>query len=156
MPVSPTVQEFLRRADVSYTVFPHVPGYTSTADAAIMQIPERNWAKVVVCFADGEPVQAVVPADCDVDLRRLAVVTLSQHVRLAREDELEWLFPDCEPGAMPLLGPLFRQAVFVDELLSADREIVFNAGSHADAICMKFSDFEAIAHPIIARIARRR
>lgn len=156
MPVSPSVQEFLRRADVTYTVFPHVPGYTSTEDAAIMQIPQRNWAKVVVCFVDGEPVQAVVPADVDLDLQRLKVVTGAQEVRLAREDELDWLFPDCEPGAMPPLGPLYRQAMFVDELLTSDREIVFNGGSHADAICMKFADFDAITRPVIARISRRR
>lgn len=156
MPVSPSVQEFLRRADIAYSVFPHVPGYSSKEDAAIMQIPQRNWAKVVVCFADGEPVQAVLPADTDLDLHRFAVVTRSIHLRLAREDELDWLFPDCEPGAMPPLGPLYRQAVFVDERLTADREIVFNGGSHADAICMKFEDFEALTHPVIASIARTR
>jgi Ala-tRNA(Pro) deacylase len=156
MPVAPSVQEFLRRADVPYSVFPHVPGYTATEDAAIMQVPQRNWAKAVVCFANGEPIQAVVPADYDVDLHRLGIVTGAKDIRLATEAELEWLFPDCEPGAMPPLGPLYKQLVFVDELLTSDREIVFNGGSHADAICMRFDDFDRIAHPVVARFARRR
>jgi len=59
-------------------------------------------------------------------------------------------------SAMPPLGPLYRQLMFVDELLTSDREIVFNAGSHADAICMRFENFEAITHPVIARFARPR
>jgi Ala-tRNA(Pro) deacylase len=156
MPVAQSVQEFLRRADVAYSVFPHVRGYTATEDAAIMQIPPRNWAKVVVCFADGEPIQAVVPADFEVDLRRLSVVAGAADLRLAKEDELEWLFPDCEPGAMAPLGPLYRQSMFVDESLTADREVVFNGGSHGDAICMRFEDFETVTHPVIAKFARNR
>ena len=27
-----------------------------------MHVPGRDWAKVVICFVDGEPIQAVVPA----------------------------------------------------------------------------------------------
>jgi len=156
MPVAASVQEFLRRADLPYTVFPHRPGYTSTEEAFILQIPQSNFAKSVVCFADGEPIQAVVRADHDVDLDRLAVVAGAIDVRLATEHELKWLFPDCEPGSMPPFGPLYHQAVFVDEKLSLMREIVFNAGSHSDAVCMHFDDFLAIARPVIARFAMER
>ena len=34
-----------------------------------------DWAKAVVCFVDREPIQAVVPADLEVDFDRLAAVT---------------------------------------------------------------------------------
>ena len=104
-------------------------------------MPERNWAKVVTAFADGEPIQAVVPANCDVDFERLAKVVGVPHIRMATEDELDWLYPDCEPGAMPPLGPLYHQLVFVDERLTADEEVVFNAGSFRDAVAMRFIDF---------------
>ena len=93
MAVVPTVQEFLRRANVAYTVFPHAPAYTAQEEAAVTHIPGRDWAKAVVCFADGEPIQAVVPADLEVDFDRLAVVTEAQTLRLANEDELRWLYP---------------------------------------------------------------
>ena len=106
--------------------------------------------------ADGEPIQAVVPADLEVDLDRLADVTEARTLRLAGEDELRWLYPDCEPGAMPPLGPLYRQTVFVDGTLAAEARIVFNAGTHADAIAMRYDDFAAITHPIVGWFARRR
>lgn len=60
-----TLQEFLRRRNVPYTVFPHTPAFTAQEEAAATHVPGRNWAKTVVCFADGEPIQAVVPADRD-------------------------------------------------------------------------------------------
>ena len=153
MAMSPSIQEFLRRSDVGYTVFPHARAYTAREEAAVLDVPERNWAKAVICFADGEPVQAVVPADCHVDLERLARLMAAEYIRMASEDELEWLFPDCERGAMPPLGPLYRQPVFVDERLAADEEIVFNAGTFANAIAMRYRDFAAITHPIVGRFA---
>jgi len=150
-----TVQEFLRRGNVAYTVFQHRPAFTAQEEAAVTHVPGRNWAKPVVCFADGEPVQAVVPADRDVDLERLAELARAHDVRLADEAELRWLYPDCEVGAMPPFGPLYRQTVFVDETLTADEEIVFNAGTHSDAVVMRYEDFAALARPIVGRFSAR-
>ena len=139
--VTATVQEFLRRGNVAYMVFQHPPAFTAQEEAAVTHVPGRDWAKAVVCFADGEPVQAVVPADREVDLERLAIVAGAGVVRLAFETELDWLYPDCERGAMPPFGPLYRQRVFVDEALTREHDMVFNGGTHADAICMRYADF---------------
>ena len=155
MAVVPTIQEFLRRANIPYTVFPHIRAYTAQEEAAVTHMPGRNWAKAVICFVDGEPIQAVVPADLEVDLDWLAILAGATSIRLADEDELRWLYPDCERGAMPPLGPLYRQMVYADEALADDDEIVFNAGTHGDAIRMRYQDFAAIAHPIVGRFARR-
>jgi Ala-tRNA(Pro) deacylase len=153
MSVSPAIQEFLRRADVAYTVLPHPRAYTARQEAAAVAVPERLWAKVVTCFADGEPIQAVVPADCEVDFEKLADV-IGAHVRMATEDELEWLYPDCEAGAMPPFGPLYRQLVFVDARLADDESIAFNGGTFANAVAMRFADFARLTHPTIAKFAR--
>ena len=73
MAVVPTVQEFLRSSNVPYAVFPHALVYTAQEEAAMTHVPGRDWAKAVICFADGAPIQAVVPADLEVDLDRLAL-----------------------------------------------------------------------------------
>lgn len=155
MAVTAAVQEFLRQANVAYTVFPHLPAFTAQEEAAVTHVPGRDWAKAVICFADGEPIQAVVPANLEVDLDRLLLVAGAQAIRLARENELDWLFPDCERGAMPPLGPLYHQRVFVDESLADEDHIVFNGGTHGDAVLMRYDDFAAIARPIVGRFAQR-
>lgn len=155
MAVIASVQEYLRRANIAYAVFPHRPAYSAQEEAAVAHVPGRDWAKVVVCFADGDPIQAVVPADLHVDLTRLARLAQAGVVRLAREEELDWLFPDCERGAMPPFGPMYRQRVFVDTALAAEDQIVFNGGTHADAIAMKYEDFSRLAMPIVGRFATR-
>ena len=155
MAVTEVVQEFLRQTNVAYSVFPHKPAFTAQEEAAVTHISGRGWAKPVVFFADGEPIMAVVPADLVVDLERLLEVTGADRIRLATEDELNALYPDCEPGAMPPLGPLYNQPVFVDIALAAEPQIVFNGGTHGDAICMRYDDFAALARPVVGSFAAR-
>ena len=156
MAVTASLNEFLRRSNVAYSVFPHPAAFTAQEEAAVTHTPGRDWAKAVACFADGEPILAVVPADLQVDLVRLARLAGAEDVRLAREEELDWLYPDCERGAMPPIGSIYRQPVFVDASLAAEEEIVFNAGTHVDAIAMAYEDFAALARPTVGRFAMRR
>src|SRR6266545_167684 len=120
MAITPAVQEFLRQSNVAYTVFPHRPAFTAAEEAAVTHTPGVRWAKTIACFADSQPILAVVPAHFLVDVVRLAEVAGAEHVRLARKDELEWLFPECEPGAMPPFGPLFHQRVFLETALAME------------------------------------
>jgi Ala-tRNA(Pro) deacylase len=153
MPGIATIHEFLREAHVPYTIVPHRPAYTARDEAAATHVPDRDWAKVVSCFIDGEPVEAVVPAPSFVDLTKLLELAGGSAIRVADEADLKRLFPDCEVGAMPPFGPLYGQTVYVDAVLAAEPEIVFNAGTHRDAIVMRWNDFVKMVNPIVGRFA---
>jgi Ala-tRNA(Pro) deacylase len=153
MAVAPSVQEFLRCANVAYAVVPHPAAYSAREEAAVMHVPGREWAKAVVCFVDGQPVQAVVSADLEVDLARLAILARASTVRLAREDELRWLYPDCERGAIPPFGPLYKHPIYVDSQLAAEDQIAFSGGTHHDAIEMRYEDFALLVHPKVGSFA---
>jgi len=153
MPSIPMIHEFLREAHVPYTVVPHRPAFTAREEAAVSHVPGRDWAKVVVCFIDGEPVEAVVPAPSYVDLDRLLELAGGTSIRLADEAELRYLFPDCEIGAMPPFGPLYGHTVYVDAVLALEPKLVFNAGTHRDAIAMRWNDFVKMVNPIVGKFA---
>jgi len=144
-----SIHEFLREAHVPYTVVPHRPAFTAQEEAAATHVPGRDWAKVVICLVDGELIEAVLPAPLTVNLDRLLELSGGSHIRLAQEEELRQLFPGCEPGAAPPFGPLYGQSVFVDVALAAEPEIVFNAGTHTEAICMRWADFAKGVRPIV-------
>lgn len=152
-PATASIQEFLRRAGVEFQMVPHWPAFTAQEQAAKAHVPGRDWAKVVICFADGQPIEAVLPATLQVDLEQLRKLANADEIRLAREHEFKDLFPDCEPGAMPPLGPLYHQAVFVDSQLATEPEIVFDAGSHSEAIRMRYADFAALVKPVLGRFS---
>ena len=138
-----------------YTVIPHRPAFTAQDEAAATHVAGRAWAKVVVCFVDGEPVEAVIPAPAVVDLKHLLELAGGGDVRVAEEHELRELFPGCEAGAMPL-GPLYAQTVFADVALANEPEIVFSAGTHVDAIVIRWCDFARTVRPIVGKFAESR
>ena len=55
---------------------------------------------------------------------------------------------------MPPFGPVYGHTVFVDQSLVGEPEMVFNAGTHTDAIQMHYGDFVEIAYPTVATFAR--
>jgi Ala-tRNA(Pro) deacylase len=75
-------------------------------------------------------------------------------VRLATEDELKGLFPDCEVGAMPPFGILYGLPVYVDRSLTEDEQIIFEAGTHSEAIRMRYWDFAALVFPVVTEFHR--
>ena len=152
-----SLDQFLRDARVPYTTFTHPEAFTAQAEAAVSHVPGRCWAKVVICFADDELIVAVVPAPCLVDLEQLRALADARAVRLADEPEFRALFRDCEPGAMPPFGfaAQFPHRVFVDRSLVGEPEMVFNAGTHTDAIRMHYSDFADLVHPRVGSIGCR-
>ena len=153
MAIPASIERFVRDSGFSYTPIHHRVAFTAQEEAAATHVPGREWAKTVVCMADGRPVLAVLPAHFRVDLYALRLMLGARDVRLAAEHEFSGLYPECETGAMAPFGALYNQAVFVDESLADDQFIVFNAGTHVDAMRMKFSDFLQLARPALGRNA---
>jgi Ala-tRNA(Pro) deacylase len=156
MAISRSVEQFLTAQQVTYSVIHHRRAYTAQEEAAVAHVPGHQWAKTVACVADERPVLAVVPASAVVDFDRLRELAGAGEVRLASEREFEQLYPDCEIGAMPPLGPLYGQAVFVDRALTGGNEIVFEGGTHTDAVKVNFDDFARVVRPTVGDFGRTR
>lgn len=151
-----SIHAFLGGARVPYGLLPHAPAFSSQREAASLHVSGRGWAKVVVCIADGTPIQAVLQAHQIVDLEHLRLLAGARRIRLASEDEIAALYPDCELGAMPPLGTLYGHRVFVDTALAQQPEIYFDAGTHRDAIWMWYESFDTAVHPHVGTFARPR
>ena len=154
MSISRTLNAYLDRERVHYDVLSHPEAFRALAIAHTLQTPEKEMAKVVIVKVRGRFVMMVLPARWNVDLHRLRTVFATHSVRLATEDEITGLFPDCELGAMPPFGNLYGLPVYVDQSLTEDEEIVFQAGTHSDAIRMRYWDFASLAFPVVEEFHR--
>lgn len=154
MSVSERLKGFLDEAQIPYSVMTHTTAYTAQGAAAAMQISGRDLAKTVVLWAGDEMILAVLPAPSHSRLDKLSV-EVGQPLRLATEQEFNSLFPDCELGATPPFGSLYKLPVYVDESLGAHKAIVFNAGTHRHAIRMEYDDFVSLAKPRVCSFARK-
>ena len=150
MSISRTLNAYLDHERVHYDVLPHPEAFRAAEIAHTLQTPEKEMAKVVIVKVGERFVMTVLPASWRVDLHRIKDVFLTHHVRLATENEIKRLFPDCELGAMPPFGNLYGLHVYVDQSLTEDDEIVFQAGTHSDAIRMRYMDFAALVFPVVA------
>jgi Ala-tRNA(Pro) deacylase len=128
MPISRTLKAYLDHERVHYDVLPHPEAFRAVAIAQTLHTPEKEIAKVVI-----------------VKVGARFVMT---------EEEIKGLFPDCELGAMPPFGNLYGLPVYVDQSLAEDKEIVFQAGTHSEAIRMRYWDFASLVFPVVEAFHR--
>jgi Ala-tRNA(Pro) deacylase len=140
--------EFLDEHQVRYTTITHSPAFTAQEIAHAAHIPGSEMAKTVMVRLDGRLVEVILPATQRLDLERFRKATGARKAELAKEDDFDRFFPDCEVGAMPACGNLYGMEVYVSQQLSEDRQIAFNAGNHSELICMKCADFKRLVHPV--------
>ncbi len=95
----------------------------------------------------------VLPASRMVDFGTLKEALKARSISLAPEKDLEALFPETETGAIPPFGHFYGLEVVVDDSLALDEHITFNAGTHYEAIRMRYEDFARLVRPHIARFA---
>jgi len=114
----------------------------------------QELAKAVMVKTDGSFIMTVLPATGRIDFQKLKDFLGKKDVRLASEDEFRGLFPDCETGAEPPFGNLYNVDTVVDAALTHDEEIFFNAGSHYEAVEMRYKDYEELVKPKIADFSR--
>jgi len=147
------LKEFLDSQNVKYVNISHSAAYTAQEIAASAHIPGQELAKTVMVRLDGNLAMAVLPASYKVDLNALKQATRMNQVELAGEQEFRSQFPECELGAMPPFGNLYDLQVYVDQSLTKDDTIAFNAGSHTELIKLSYKDFESLVRPKILKFA---
>jgi Ala-tRNA(Pro) deacylase len=146
--LNPRLADLLEARGVPYRSMSHAADVTSQMTAAHTHTPGREFAKTVIVNVDGEFGMAVLPAHLRVDLEKLRKWLNASEARLATEDEMARLFPDCEVGAEPPFGNLYNLPVYVSPLLSRER-ITFHGGSHEEAVQLRYDDFVALTKPAV-------
>jgi Ala-tRNA(Pro) deacylase len=154
MPLSERLRSFLDAHHAEYTVTNHPRAFTAREVALAERLPAREVAKSVVIFGDGEYHMLIVPANRLVDFQELWPALGLVQVRLATEDELRQIFPDCELGAMPPFGGMYSLPVYLDSTLAAAATVCFNAGTHSEVIHMATAEFRRIAEPLVVPLVR--
>jgi len=143
MSMSVTLEEFLNQHNASYDLIPHPHTGSSMETAEEAHVPGLRLAKAVVLRDAGRYLMVVVPSVEHVDLTLLRQ-QFGHDIELATEAELAELFPDCEAGAVPPMGPAWGMNTFLDESLLAESEVFFEAGDHEVVVRVSGDQFEQL------------
>ncbi len=147
------IRDFLMGRSVRFEILLHRPAPSAAHLAGSIHVPGRWVAKAVLVRANDAYALAVLPSTHRIDEVRLSGVLGVGSVRIATEAEVERVFADCEPGALPPFGRLYGLTTVVDASLSGGADIVFVANTRHEGVRMRFKDYEAIESPMRARFA---
>ena len=148
------LHDLLDRSGVEYEIIHHHQDVTAEQTAADTHTPKSDFAKTVFVWLDGGYALAVLPASNFVSVSKLERSLGVDEVRLASEFEMGDLCLDCEVGAAPPFGNLYDLPVYVCPALARDERITFNAGTHQDAVRMRYADFERLVRPKVVAMSR--
>lgn len=135
MSTAPTLSRYLTDCGAAYDELTHAPTMSSMRTAEACHVPAQSIAKGVVLQNQGGPVLAVLPASRHLDVT--AVESQFPHgLRMASEDEIERLFPDCARGAVPPIGAAYGLATICDDALDDEADVYFEGGDHETLVHM--------------------
>src|SRR5213594_2124467 len=142
----------LNDSKVQYEILHHPEAVTAQRLAQAEHVKARHHAKVVMLKSGDQHLMMVLPADHQIDLEKVAKA-VGAAVSLDTEQEFKSLFPDCATGAMPPFGNLYGLPTYVEKRLAQEDYIVFEAGTHTDAIKISYRDCERIVKPRVEDLA---
>lgn len=142
----------LNQYDVPYEILRHSEAVTAQRIAQAEHIKGRHQAKVVMLKSGDQYLMVVLSADHHIDMEKIEKA-IGKQVSLAAENEFKSLFPDSVIGAMPPFGNLYGLPTYVDKYLAEQDYIVFEAGTHTDAIKMSYTDYASIVKPTVGDLA---
>jgi Ala-tRNA(Pro) deacylase len=143
MPVASTLQKYLDQANIPYDVVMHRHSATSLRSADQARIEPSCLAKGVLLEDNANERQymmVVVPANHRVQLADLARHA-GRQVHLAAETDAAALFPDCETGAIPPVGPAYGIETVWEDSLMGQPVLYFEGGDHECLVRVNAKDF---------------
>ncbi len=144
------IRTMLQHRGIPFVELHHPEGYTAQEVAQREHFSGHHVAKVVVAMIDGRPVELILPASRRVNLDKVRAVLKAREARLATEAEMAKCFSDCEVGAIPALRHWQDVPVVMDRSLNAEGDILFQAGTHTDAVRLNFRDWYEMVRPQVA------
>ncbi|MEX3954804.1 aminoacyl-tRNA deacylase [Trinickia sp. EG282A] len=143
MSMSTTLEECLRTTGARYDIVRHPYSHSSVETAVAAHVPGDRLAKTVVLEDEHGYVAAVLPSTHSVRLSELWAKT-GRHLTLAKETDTRELFKDCDLGALPPVGTAYGMQTYLDEALTRQPDVYFEAGDHEALVHMDVDQFLAL------------
>ncbi|MFA5797115.1 MAG: YbaK/EbsC family protein [Candidatus Woesearchaeota archaeon] len=156
------IRELLNKHKIVYQHIVHEHVHHSSDAAKIRGTNLSEAAKAIILkveLKDKLPqdkfvfIQAVIPGDQRIDLKKIKNLFDSRNVQLASPDEvLEKT--GCTIGSVPPFGNLFNIPIYLDESILTKEQIVFSAGTHHDSIIIKPEDYVRVVNPKVVDLRK--
>lgn len=140
MAIAETMKHCLADAGIEYELITHPRSGSTHESAEAAHVRDDHIAKAVIVHDAGGYAMAVIPGSHWLKIDALNEES-GRSFELAAEDEIERLFPDCAPGAIPPLGPAYGLETFLDQDLASLSHLYLESGDHRHLVRVGNEDF---------------
>jgi len=151
-----SIRALLSSEGIDFREICHPPASTSEESARVRGESLAVGAKALLVKTDDVFRLFVLPADLQLDAKRVKQELKIRSVRFATREELLEL-TGLVPGSVPPFGkPVLPFDLFGDTAIgSVEDKVAFNAGSLTTSIVMKASDWKVVANPVQFSFAKK-
>ena len=147
------IRQLLNTAGIHFRELHHEATRTSEDSASARGEDIRIGGKALLMKVGGEFKLFVLSAGLRIDSKAIRKRFETRKTRFANTDELKEL-TGLVPGSVPPFGrPILPFDLYVDESITRNERIAFNAGSLTDSIFLRVSDYLQVAQPTIFRFS---
>ena len=140
MAIAMTLEQYLSDHDIDYDVLTHKATQSSLETAQASHVSGGSVAKGVVLKTGDGYLLAVLPASRHISIRDLSE-RFDQRIEFASEAEIEAIFSDCVPGAVPPVGPAYGLDTIIDDSIDDLQDVFLEGGDHMTLVHLKFDEF---------------
>jgi len=149
MPLTKKLLGKLNDSKVQYEVVGHKKVFTAFDAAATLKVKLEEVAKSLLVKAGKDFYLALLPANKNLDFKKLAKVLNVEVTKLAipKEKVMTSKFK-IKPGTMSAFGSLYKIPVVVDNSLIKIKTAVFSSDSFVESLKMKVKDYLMLENPV--------
>ena len=148
-PILQQIRELLTQAVINFREVCHEPAHTSEESARVRGESLAVGAKALLVKTDDVFRLFVLPADRQLDAKKVKQKIGVRSIRFATKEELSEQ-TGLVPGAVPPFGrPVLPFELYGDSAIGGvEDKVAFNAGEITTSVIMKASDWKAVAKPV--------
>lgn len=147
-PLNNRLMALLDDNKIKYQKFDHPPVHTSEEAAKARGTDIKQGAKALIMYADKKPIMIVISAATKLANNVFKNDYQVKDLRMATPDEVKKV-SGAEIGAVPPFGNLMDIKTYVDNKLSENTKIAFNAGLHTKSLTIAYKDWEKLVSPVV-------
>ena len=153
--------KYLKKAKVKHNILEHKTVYTAHDVAATMGKKLNEIAKSLLVVADKDYYLAILPADHNLDFKKLAELVSkvagrkTKVVKISGEEVMAKLLK-VKAGAMSAFGSLHKLPVVMEKKLAGAKKAVCSSGSFNHSVEMAVKDFIKLEKAVLGRFGAKK
>ncbi|GAA3918173.1 YbaK/EbsC family protein [Litoribacillus peritrichatus] len=140
MSIAHNLATYLDDQAIHYSTIHHPESSCSADSARSANIPLHQMIKAILLKQGNNYLVALIPADHRLDLRKINQ-NRQNHWSKANQNDLNKVFQDCQPGAIPGVPSAYHLSALWDSTIAKNEHVYMESGNHEELISMSKRQF---------------